>query len=246
MNYGSTTAFLPNFGGFPSPRGLHSSTVQPPCPVPPVTGFHSWGGGYGRGFPYQECALVPRPPPRNARPPARHDDGHPPTGTADGFRTVPVDGGYVRCAGAAARPASAARAGLRHAGQDPPPQPPPPPPQEELLPPSEEEPQDDPPDEPLVWWPPPPEPPESPAHQLRDRRRRELLSPGMARELITRTTVTTATTMTTLTMIPIMNPPFSPISAALSAAPGLPSLSGHHSACRARSEPPGHGPRAGV
>lgn len=29
MNGASATAFLPNFVGFPSPRGLHSSTVQP-------------------------------------------------------------------------------------------------------------------------------------------------------------------------------------------------------------------------
>ena len=29
MNCDATTAFLPNFVGFPSPRGLHSSTVQP-------------------------------------------------------------------------------------------------------------------------------------------------------------------------------------------------------------------------
>ncbi len=29
MNSGAATAFLPNFVGFPSPRGLHSSTVQP-------------------------------------------------------------------------------------------------------------------------------------------------------------------------------------------------------------------------
>ncbi len=28
MNCGAVTAFLPNFGGFPSPRGPHSSTVQ--------------------------------------------------------------------------------------------------------------------------------------------------------------------------------------------------------------------------
>ena len=29
MNHGAATAFLPNFVAFPSPRGLHSSTVQP-------------------------------------------------------------------------------------------------------------------------------------------------------------------------------------------------------------------------
>ncbi|ELP64219.1 hypothetical protein STRTUCAR8_05177, partial [Streptomyces turgidiscabies Car8] len=29
MNGGAATAFLPNFVGFPSLRGLHSSTVQP-------------------------------------------------------------------------------------------------------------------------------------------------------------------------------------------------------------------------
>jgi len=40
MNSGAATAFLPNFVGFPSPRGLHSSTVHvrraPPCAPPPA------------------------------------------------------------------------------------------------------------------------------------------------------------------------------------------------------------------
>jgi hypothetical protein len=144
MNCGAATAFLPNFVGFPSLRGLHSSTVQPrrapgrPGRAPELCYAHrARHAERGRGVRSSGTPrpLLPRPP----CPPGA--DAVPPSGS------------------------SAAPCQL------PPPHPPPPPPQDDEPPPQDElpPPQEWPPDEPPSCD--DPEPPSLPArppatHQL--------------------------------------------------------------------------------
>lgn len=152
MNCAAATAFLPNFVGFPSPRGLHSSTVQrrrapgartcPPTVVGRRARFARWDT--------LPSGVRTHSPPESGRVPFRN------------LGRVPFPGlGHVPSRSSAAP------------CQLPPPHPPPP---HEDPPPQDEPPHDEcPPQEcPPPWWPPdePPDeqddaaPPAPPAHQL--------------------------------------------------------------------------------
>ena len=122
MNGASATAFLPNFVGFPSPRGLHSSTVQP-----------------GSAPLVHMCAFTPRGLSTAKRPPG--DDSRRTLMVPDGPDAVPRP--ELSCpvsAASAAASAPTAPAGRR----DPPPQDEPPPheecPDEQAMPPPPPEP----------------------------------------------------------------------------------------------------------
>jgi hypothetical protein len=108
MNCGATTAFLPNFVGFPSPRGLHSSTVQP----------RRAPGARHKGRGAVTSAARPRgrdqPPPARGRGPSL--DPRTPTPPRPHAPTPPAKFSCVSAASAAppaapaGRPASAGRA----------------------------------------------------------------------------------------------------------------------------------------
>lgn len=196
MNGASATAFLPNFVGFPSPRGLHSSTVQArsaplahTCAFTPPALSTPLNVSQRSSTPARLSSHGEAPPGAESR----HTAKRPPEVTPDGrswcrtARTrIPVRSSAAPC-------------------QLPPPHPPPPPP-----PPQDDDPppQDEPPPHeelPVEQPPPPPEPePELPAHQLcRDRRERLLLPPVAADT----SPMTTSTTNTARMMPTIMAPP---------------------------------------
>lgn len=198
MNGASVTAFLPNFVGFPSPRGLHSSTVQPgSAPLAHTRAFTPPAPSTPLNAPQRPSTLLDTRPALLTRrsPPAANP------GTRRSARREKNPDGRSWCRTARTRfPARSSAAPC----QLPPPHPPPPPPPPQDDPP----PQDEPPphEEPPVEQPaPPPEPePEPPAHQLCLDRRERLAPLRLAPD----TTARTATAMNATRMMPpIMAPP---------------------------------------
>lgn len=74
MNCGAATAFLPNFVGFPSPRGLHSSPVQPGVCPPRRDAAHAPGDVWQARGRRDESAGARAPPCGRCAP---SDDGLP-------------------------------------------------------------------------------------------------------------------------------------------------------------------------
>lgn len=220
MNGASATAFLPNFVGFPSPRGLHSSTVQPrsaplahtcaftppalstPLNVPQRSSTPARLSSHAeapprRRIPTHGDGPAGRRDPTHGEAPARRRD--PRTRRSARRETTPDGRSWCRTV----RTRFPVRSSAAPC-QLPPPHPPPPPPPPQDDPPPQDEPllQEEPP---VEQPPPPPEPePEPPAHQLCLDRRERLRLPLVAADT---SPMTTSTTNTARMMPTIMAPP---------------------------------------